>query len=307
MHNCLSAKGFGLVVALGLSLGASARAEQPNLGLWWQVGANGKFMQLQVGPGGYALATLSFEEAGAPTYRVMQGPLVELDPRDPAEMAIAELRSPLYRVDRAGCLACDEQTGTTVTEEARPYRLRFTSTSKAQLQTADGQLINYEFFPLLTQPEDLTAYRISGKRAVLENRGHAALVELRPTTVDPDCGVQFSPGEQAYRVEILPGQPEAGALGGVLNSVDLVIDNVQNPRIRLLGRKDLYDIRCVQFVHGGCGQYEFTFIGTQCAIAANLYESGQRLFGHAERIDPDRSYLLPPIQFGGDIRLTILE
>ena len=46
MHNCLSAKGFGLVVALGLSLGASARAEQPNLGLWWQVGANGKFMQL---------------------------------------------------------------------------------------------------------------------------------------------------------------------------------------------------------------------------------------------------------------------
>ena len=174
-------------------------------------------------------------------------------------------------------------------------------------QTADGQLINYEFFPLLTQSEDLTAYRISGKRAVLENRGHAALVELRPTTVDPDCGVQFSPGEQAYRVEILPGQPEAGALGGVLNSVDLVIDNVQNPRIRLLGRKDLYDIRCVQFVHGGCGQYEFTFIGTQCAIAANLYESGQRLFGHAERIDPDRSYLLPPIQFGGDIRLTILE
>ena len=140
---------------------------------------------------------------------------------------------------------------------------------------------------------------------MLENLGHTVLVDLQPTTPDPDCGVQFSPGEKAYKVAISPGQADGAAVGSVLNNVDLVIEDVHNPGLRLLTRTDLYDIRCVQPVFGGCGNYETTLVGTQCAVAANLFESGARLIGNAEGLY--NPYPLPPLNFGGEIRLTVLD
>ncbi len=294
--------------ATSLALTSAAQALQPTPGLWWQAGANGKFMQLQIGPGGYALVTLSFEEAGAPTYRVMQGQLREIV--DPA--AVAELSSPLYRVDRAGCLECTPQEATTVAEESRPYRLRFTTTNRAQLQTADGELIDYEFFPLFTDRVDLTAHRVSGKRAVLENQGNSVLVELQPSSSDSDCGVQFSPNEQTYKVAIAPGQPDAAQLGQILNNVDLVIDQVHNPRSRLLSRIDEYEFRCVHVALGACINYTITLTGSRCVVAAEMFESGPRFIGKAEELSYNvdllpNPNLLPPLNFSGEIRLTVLD
>lgn len=294
--------------ALSLGLTGAAQALQPSPGLWWQAGANGKFMQLQIGPGGYALVTLSFEEAGAPTYRVMQGQLGEITGPD----AVAELSSPLYRIDRAGCLECAPQDAMTVAEEGRPYRLRFISTNRAQLQTGDGELIDYEFFPLYTDRQDFTALRVSGKRAVLENQGTSVLVELQPSSSDADCGVQFSPDEQTYKVAVAAGQPDALELGQILNNVDLVIDQVHNPRSRLLSRIDEYEFRCIHVALGGCINYAITLTGSRCVVAAEMFESGPRFIGKAEQLSynvdllPDPN-LLPPLNFSGEIRLTVLD
>lgn len=291
------------LIALVAFASSTVKAFEPSPGLWWQAGANGKFMQLQIGPGGYAFVSLTFDNGGEPTYRVMQGQLRELGPGDAP--ALVELASPLYRIDSAGCLDCTDANGITSTVDSRSYRLRFQSGNLAQLQTADGQLVDYEYFPLYTRSADLTANRLAGKRAVLENRGHSVLVDLQPTVADADCGVQFSPGEKAYRVEVLPGQPESAALGTVLNNVDLVVDSVHNPKIRLLTRTDVYDIYCTQYAFGGCISSVTTLLGSQCAVAANLSESGSRLDGTAEPLN--NPHPIPPLNFGGDIRLTILD
>jgi len=289
------------LLLLTVNAANAVNAAQPTEGLWWQTGSNGKFLQLHIGPGGYALATLSYDLGAGPTYRVLQGPLQLKDPRTDGHLA--ELRSPLYRIDAAGCLGC--AGGVTATEDARSYTLRFISTTHAQLQTGSGQLVNYQFFPLYTSAADLPANRIAGKRAVLENLGGTNVVRLQPTVADGDCGTQFSPGEKSYRMQLESTDLGTERVSGQLNSAVLVVDNALHPRARLLHRVDLYEFVCTQFVHGGCGNYAITLVGDQCRVAADLELSSSQLSGLA--INPYSTYPGPPVQLGGQIRLTVID
>lgn len=278
-----------ICVLLATLAGASAQAQtnaKPAAGLWWQPGANGQFMQLHMGPSDYALVSLSFGSETEPTYRVLQGPLELLNPQ--ADQAIAQLSSPLYRVDNAGCLNCTESTGQTVIDNAGPYQLTFVSGTSAILRTPDLRQIHYEWFPLYRGREDLLANRIQGKRVLLENEGRAVLAKLVPSTDLGLCSDQLTGNHTAMRLQLASQTADTAAMGRYLNNAALLIENKHNPRIQLLTENDVVED-----------------VGRECVLGAELYESGQVLAGPAEPIsrgDPGGGAAL-----SGDIRITLLD
>lgn len=217
---------------LALSLGASLPAAaftfpvgmpsyvQPATGLWWSPGENGQFMQLAIGPGGYALATLTDSDAaGQPRYRILQAPLELLD--SAGRRPIASLASPLYRVVGSSCLECGPADGRTEDTGARA-QLTFVDGTHAELRDGDGRLLRrYELFPLLTRAADTLGERVAGQRFVMTAWSlatrHDAIVRLVEVSPDDRCEYDGLRGARNFhfKFEEDPNGPLARQFSGV--------------------------------------------------------------------------------------------
>lgn len=142
----------------------------PDPGLWWIEGENGRFLHLDVGPDGYAFATVSGFVDGVASYLVAQGPLQPVAGANPAERPVlATLESPLYEVAGGSCFECEWHAPAVRASEFGSARLTFFLDNTIEVE-AFGVRSTYHRFPLFTTTAADVPQRYAGRwQAVMRN------------------------------------------------------------------------------------------------------------------------------------------
>lgn len=283
----------------------------PSTGLWWSAGQNGHFLQLAIGPGGYALATLTESDAqGQPTYRVLQGPFEASDVQ--AGDGLGRIASNFYRVVDSTCIECGPADGRTV-DTGSFGALRFSDGTHAELLDRSGVVRRYELFPLLTEARQTTAERVTDQRYLLSAAAGNEPVRLRAVEPTPACESADLPQARNFRLEF---ERPASELAAVYADLRLQIAPGINPRLAMKIEVPIFERVCISpgsfFT---CQTYEIRPSGrSRCTQAYTLFESGTTLRGAAARqagagllYEFDGTYTpYTPARYSGALTLTQL-
>ncbi len=136
----------------------------PQQGLWWNRAEHGIYYNVAVGPDQFVMVTITlFDEAGEPTFLVMQGQL-NVAPYNgwAATDVIGWLDSPLYEMRNGQCLDCAYRNSQTVPSRFGSASLIFLSGRHAEFRW-QGRRIPIETYPLYADVGGLPQQRLLGR------------------------------------------------------------------------------------------------------------------------------------------------
>jgi hypothetical protein len=157
----------------------------PQQGLWWNPAEHGIYYNVAVGPDQFVMVTVTlFDEAGEPTFLVMQGQLnVAPYLGWAATDVIGWLDSPLYEMRGGQCLDCAYRNSQTTPSRFGDATLVFLSGRRAEFRW-QGRRIPIETYPLYADAGGLPEQRLRGRYyAVLRGAGSttdSGLIDIVP-------------------------------------------------------------------------------------------------------------------------------